>query len=210
MARCSAVVGLTGIASFVVAVLALHFLQPELSPLDEAMSYYVHGSQGWLIRVALVAVGFGSMALMIGVAQSAVGALRRFGASMLAVWSVGAIVGGVFAADPRGQWDKPPSVAGAIHGIAAVIAITALPIAATSLSYGFGESKPHDRNRNTAVLAAATAVAYIAFMCSLIPVMIRPGPPVLLGLSQRILFVVYLAWLGNVAIELLDTRRAKR
>jgi hypothetical protein len=89
-----------------------------------------------------------------------------------------------------------------------VIALTALPIAALLLSRKFsGDSTMRRRSGTAAWLAAATVITYIAFMCSLVPVMIRPGPPVLLGLSQRILFVAYLAWLSRVAIDLLDTRQ---
>jgi hypothetical membrane protein len=210
MTRVLAIFGLIGIACFIMAVLALHLLQPQLSPVNEAMSYYVHGPQGWLISFALVALGVGSLALTVSIALEAVGASARFGVLMVGVWGVGAVLGGVFAADPPGQWHKPPSVAGAIHGIAALIALTALPIGAVSLSYGSFVSTADDRSRAAAVFATATAVAYIAFMVSLLPVMIRPGPPVLLGFTQRILFVAYLAWLGNVAIEKLRARRAER
>jgi hypothetical protein len=48
---------LSGNGCFVVAVLALHLLQPELSPLNEAVSYYVHGAQGWLFTAGLLAWG---------------------------------------------------------------------------------------------------------------------------------------------------------
>jgi hypothetical protein len=51
-------------------------------------------------------------------------------------------------------------------------------------------------------LAVATAVSLIVFYASLMPVFIRPGPPILLGLSERILLGLYLVWLAAVAINL--------
>jgi hypothetical protein len=37
---------LVGVAAFVACVLVLHVLLPELVPLREAVSYYVHGKGG--------------------------------------------------------------------------------------------------------------------------------------------------------------------
>jgi hypothetical protein len=44
---------LAGLSCFVVAVVLLHWLQPNLDPFDEAVSYYVHGVGGWLLTVGL-------------------------------------------------------------------------------------------------------------------------------------------------------------
>lgn len=52
-----------GIGLFVATIGALHFLQPNLNPLDEAMSYYVHGSQGWLLTIGLIGLGIASLAI---------------------------------------------------------------------------------------------------------------------------------------------------
>ncbi len=42
----------------------------------------------------------------------------------------------------------------------------------------------------------------LTIFASLVPVFVRPGPPVLLGLSERILLAVYVVWLAAVAIHL--------
>ncbi|HEX2474801.1 MAG TPA: DUF998 domain-containing protein, partial [Lacipirellulaceae bacterium] len=100
-----------GIAIFTAAMIALHAFQPGLSPLDEAMSYYVHGRQGWLTTLGLVALGVGSSALTI--ALSIHGMQSFWGILLLAIWSIGALLGGIFSADPPGNWEKPPTVSGA-------------------------------------------------------------------------------------------------
>src|SRR5215813_5795620 len=61
---------LSGNGCFVAAVLALHLLQPELSPLNYAVSYYARGAQGWLFTAGLLAWGLGSAALFLGLARS--------------------------------------------------------------------------------------------------------------------------------------------
>ena len=58
-------------------------------------------------------------------------------------------------------------------------------------------------------LAVATAVSLVAFFASLVPVFIRPGPPILLGLSERILLGLYVVWLAAVAINLPASRDSR-
>jgi Protein of unknown function (DUF998) len=195
---------LLGNGCFTVIVLALHALQPELSPYNEAVSYYVHGAHGWLLTVGLLSWGFGSVALLLGLTRTVRTRVGNAGLWGLALWSVGVIFGGLFRADPPGQWDKPPSMAGLIHGNAALIAFIALPIAAFLLSRGIRRA-PEWRAVTGILyaLAITTAVSLIAFFASLLPVFISPGPPMLLGLTERILLIAYVAWLCVAAIGLL-------
>jgi Protein of unknown function (DUF998) len=202
---------LLGITLFVVTIVSLHFLQPELKPLDEAMSYYVHGSQGWLLTVGLIGLGIASLAITCALANTVGGPGARSGRWLLGVWSVGVLLGGFFSADPPGHWNEPPSLAGIVHGNAALLAFAAFPVAALLLGRGFR------RNRRwllaakvLSLLAVAAAISLIAFMASLMPVFIRPTPPVLLGLTERVLIVIYLAWLTLVAVTMLSIAQAAR
>jgi Protein of unknown function (DUF998) len=203
--------GLSGCVVFTVAVIALHVIQPELSPLRDAVSYYVHGSCGWLTTLGLIALGIGSLAITIAVARSVLGPYRQFGSAALAVWSLGALVAGVFPADPTGNWDQPPSTAGAIHGLAAVIAIVAFPLAAVALTRSV--SRDHRLQSMQGVsraVAAVVVMSFLAFMASLFPVFVTPGPPFMLGLTERVMLAAYVAWLAVVAIGLLRSLRIQR
>src|SRR5262245_19138827 len=91
---------LAGIGCFVASVLALHRLQPGLDPLDQAVSYYVHGPRGWLLIVGLIGLGLGSLALTVGVTPSEHGPSMRTERSFLALWSACVLLAGIFAADP--------------------------------------------------------------------------------------------------------------
>jgi hypothetical protein len=175
------------------------------------MSYYVHGAHGWLLTVALMSIGVSSLALTIGLATLIRGKLARLGLSLLAFWSIGTILGGTFPADPPGNWDKPPTVSGTIHGIAAIVAITAFPPAAVLISRSVRSSRVSGMDCLLTALAVASVASFIAFLGSLLPVFLRPGPPVLLGLTERILLAVCAAWLAAVAITLsrLNTRNSE-
>jgi hypothetical protein len=127
---------------------------------------------------------------------------------LLGVWGVGTLLGGVFPADPPGHWDEPPSLAGMIHGNAAILAFLALPVAAFCIARSFQQD---ERWRSNATLfwglAAAAGVSLVLFMASLVPVFVRPGPPVLLGWSERLLLIIDTAWLAAVGVWLLRNDR---
>jgi hypothetical protein len=195
---------LSAVACFAVSIAFLHWFQPDLDPLNEAISYYVHGSQGWLLTFGLLTLGLGSMALTIALASQPGGTNSRGGNWCLGIWSVGAIVGAVFSADPPGHWDKPPSISGSIHGLAAMVALTVFPFATLLWSRRFrSDARWAGLSFPLLLLATASAATLVTFLLSLVPVFVRPGPPVLLGLTERILFAVYISWLAVAAIGLL-------
>jgi hypothetical protein len=191
---------LCGIAVFVTATSTLHVLQPELSPRDEAVSYYVHGRGGWLLTTGLFGLGLGSLALVLGLARDGG---SRSGRWLLAVWTLGVLLGAAFRADPPGRWDEPPTASGLIHGNAAIVAFVALPVAALLLSRA-----PAERRSATRLLAMAAASSLALFAASLVPVFLRPGPPVLLGVSERMLLAFYAAWLAAAGMRLVRGRPA--
>jgi Protein of unknown function (DUF998) len=195
---------LSGNGCFVVAVLALHLLQPELSPLNEAVSYYVHGAQGWLFTAGLLAWGVGSAALLLGFARTIRIRAGNAGLLGLAVWSAGVLTSGLFRADLQGQWNNSPSVAGLIHENAARVSFIALPIAAFLLSHGLRRAPEWRRTASVLyLLALMIIVSLIVFFASLLPVSDSLRPPILFGLTERMLLAVYAAWLCAAAIGLL-------
>ena len=149
---------LSGNGCFAVAVLALHLLQPERSTLSEAVSFYVHGAQGWLFTAGMLAWGVGSAALVLGLARTIrirAGAAGLFG---LAVWSAGVLTSGFFRADPPGQWGNSPSAAALIHENAARVSFIALPIAALLLSHGLRRAPEWRRTADVLYLLAVAII----------------------------------------------------
>lgn len=191
---------LTGLFGFAAAVSALHLLAPSRSPLTEAVSYYAHDPHGEWLTVGLLALGLGSVALVraFRATLSAPGSgLVR--ASVL-TWGLCVTLGGILPADPPGHWSEPPSVAGAIHGAAALLGFLALPIGATV----FARTLDHDvrwrpASATLALLARLCVLAFALFVASLWPALGAERPPVLLGLTERLLLAAYVAWLGGCA-----------
>src|SRR5262245_26386593 len=199
---------LAGLAAFVTATVALHALQPSLSPRDEAVSYYMHGRGGAFLTAGLLALGLASIALVAALGDTVDGPGARIGRWLLGTWSLGVVLGALFPADPPGHWNEPPSIAGIIHGNAALIAFVALPIGALCLAGSFRrDPRWASRARLLRALALASAASLLLFFASLAPVFVRPGPPVLLGLSERVVLALYVAWLAAAAIALPHARR---
>jgi len=177
----------------------LHVLQPKLDPLDEALSYYVHGRGGWLLTVGLLSLALASLALKWSLRLGRISARVRRGWWCLWLWNAGLLLGALVAADPLGQWDRPPSISGMIHGLAAMVALVVFPIAAMLVSKGLRDNR--DAGSVLLLTLARLAVGSLAlFLASLVPVFVRPGPPILLGLTERVLFVCYAAWIAAAAI----------
>lgn len=42
----------------------MHLVQPDLSPADDAVSYYMNGRFGWVLGLGLIALGARSLALL--------------------------------------------------------------------------------------------------------------------------------------------------
>jgi uncharacterized protein DUF998 len=192
---------LSGNGLFAVAVVTLHLLQPELSPLNYAVSYYAHGAQGWLFTAGLLAWGIGSAALFLGLARTIRAAA---GLSALAVWSAGVLASGLFSADPPHQWDKPLSPTALIHENTARLSFIALPVAALLLSRGLGRAPEWRRTSGVLYLfAGLIMVSLIVFFVSLLPISDSLHPPIMFGLTERMLLAAYAAWLCAAAIGLL-------
>ena len=192
---------LVGTGVFVVTLVAMHVVQPELSPVDVAVSYYMNGRWGWVLGAGLIALGLGSISLAAAIRRAAPAAAGA-GFWLLAIWGTGAVLGGIFPPDPYGHWDRPPSFSGMAHGMSAMVAFVAFPPAAWLLSRRLSSNSPPGTRTWIALttLAAACAVSLIAFFACLAPVF-QNRAPYALGLVERVLIAAYVAWLVTAAVS---------
>lgn len=116
-------VALSGIGLFVVLVLSLHILQPDVNVLTVPVSEYVLGPWGWLMTVAFFSLALGSWATYRTVRYTASFAGWRLGSLLLNAWIGGVAVAGCFPTDAHTvalTWH------GVLHGAAATIAFFSL------------------------------------------------------------------------------------
>jgi hypothetical protein len=187
------------------AIVLMHVVQPDMDPADVAVSYYMNGRLGWVLGLGLVVLGIGSLALAAGIRALLGDARPRAGLWLFALWAIGAIIGGIFPPDPYGQWDRPPSVPGMIHGVAGIVAFLAFSPGAWLLSKAVSTWTANGAPaRMLAPLAGLSLLVLLLLFVCMAPVF-ADRPPFALGLVERVLLALNLGWIG-IASWIVATR----
>ncbi|MFF8598133.1 DUF998 domain-containing protein [Streptomyces sp. NPDC015232] len=195
-------VAFTLIGIGVLAMAAVETLNPGYDTVGETLSRYVHGTAGWLLPAALLAVGAASVVLAtrLGTGSRRAGRAGRAGRAAVTAWTVGILVAAVFPADPPGHRSRP-SLSELVHGNAAFLAFAALPTAAVLLRGTLAARRPGLRTALNA-LTAASIVSTVALAVFLVDVMDGGpslglgGAPTLVGLVERIVLAADFGWVA--------------
>jgi hypothetical membrane protein len=198
---------LGGLALPLIGFAVADLINPDWSPAEAMISYYVHAPRGgWLVPLGLLVMAVASGTLTWLAAAYTRG--DRAGLALLGVWAAGLLVAGVFPIDAPGQWDRPPTTAGTLHGVAALLAVATLPAAAVVLSRVWRRD-PRWRPvaGGLAVTAALSVVASALFMITFFDVMGGPSLAVgawstVTGLAERVMVWAYVGWLVVAAVGL--------
>lgn len=104
------------------ALVALHFLSPQLQPSWRMVSEYANGNHRWVLTVVFLTWALGSFALALALLPFGNGWIDVAGLLFLVLAGVGEAMGGLFDINHR------------LHGAAFAIGVPALPIAAILLT----------------------------------------------------------------------------
>ena len=143
-----------------------------------------------------------SALLFVALAPRASSSLDRVGQILLLAASVGLAMAARFPMDPEGTPRRDMSVSGKMHGIAFLVGVPALVLAASILSLSLARHGSHAAIP-LLLLTAAIWLSLIAMIA--IGAMVGPdqGPnpqvPWLFGWVNRLLMVAYSLWLMVVA-----------
>jgi hypothetical protein len=187
-----ATLAMAGIAYFVVIIVALHFLRPDLNPISRPTSEYAVGPYGFLMTTAFFSMSVASWALVIGLGQGLAPAARsRIGLGLLAVWAVGVLIAMLFPIDLDGA---PQTLAGTIHAISGPLTFLSLTVGVLLVSRRF----KHDEAwrpfyRSALLLSLLMLVEFVG-----VPLAMATGSG-LAGLAQRIFLVTFVTWFGLTA-----------
>ncbi|MET8993599.1 DUF998 domain-containing protein [Amycolatopsis sp. NPDC004169] len=205
-------IALGGIGLAVAISIDLHLrLSGQVSPVWQTLSEYVYGKLGTssaapLFSVMCLALSFGSVALLAGIAKA-----HRPGTTavcaLLGVWSAGLLVCGLVPVDPDGQ---ARSLAGQVHNLAALTAFVALPAATFVLTKKGRERCPWEPRRTTIRRLATASFTSVGVVLAGFVLTLVLGPArqdVTLGLFERLLFTVDVALLLTMVRPLLAVSR---
>ena len=198
-------------ALFILILVVLHFLKPDLSPLWRMISEYEIGRYGWMMRVAFFSWGASVLTLVIAIWTSLANVEGIIGRWWLVLLSIAMIGAGVFKTNPITE--NKPNPTNTIHTFCGSLVILTFPIAATLVT----TSLLHDalwlaaKGKMIPGLILVWLGMILFFASIIISRMIhhsagRNGPDIYLGWPNRFLVVAYNVWLilvGTSAIILL-------
>jgi hypothetical membrane protein len=165
-------------AYYVIAGIALHFLEPEYDPRFFPMSHYAWGAYGWLMTTTFFVLGLALFTVAMGLrTPDPSSTSTRIGLGWLMVGALFVCLAGVFRSFP-------------LHDVASAIALPSVSMAVLLLSWTFGRASGWDATSRAAVLLAAGMFA------ALLSVILDVGMP---GLQQRTFLLLLLLWLSLVA-----------
>jgi hypothetical membrane protein len=178
-----------GTCAFTVgAVGLLHFLQPDLSPFERAISEYVHGRFGFLMTATFYSQSVGSVALgAIAIRHSNARRRTLVGGVLFMVSAVGAAVAGVFPADLAVPYPETPG--GTVHAIAGLSRFLSLTVALPLLSSAL--VMKHQSQRATKSLVLLSRLFGLVFVVSIV-VLANNN---LFGVGQRTFIAILLIWM---------------
>ncbi len=193
-------IGFVGVALLVVTLVALPFLDPDLSIVDEYMSVYALGDYGWLLRLGEFAAGLGTIAIALGL-RATLASGKRVTASwvLIMVAGLGFLVADVFVTDPTGAYEAGlATISGAVHDLASLVQFLSLLIASWILRGVFA------RDNGYAYLARSQLWFAVLLTATFSLVWVAPAFGAV-GVAQRVLIAVMLTWLLVLAA---NVRRA--
>src|SRR5579863_3952744 len=96
-ARSAAFVATVGTGIFLVILVVLHVVRPDLDPSWRFISEYELGPHGWLMHVAFVSLAVGTASVAIAVVSQARSIAGYLGVTQLLISAAGMTLAGVFA-----------------------------------------------------------------------------------------------------------------
>ena len=190
-----ATVAIVGVAYFVVIIVVLHFLRPDLNPIRRPTSEYAVGPYGFLMTSAFFSMSLASFALVIGLHQGISQRARsQVGLGLLGIWGVGVLIAMTFPIDVEGA---PQTISGTIHGINGRLAFLSLTAGAIMVSRRFKQDERWRPFHRTAVLLSLVMLA--AFIATFVNLATGAG---FAGLGQRIFLAAFATWFFLTATRL--------
>jgi hypothetical protein len=133
--RLPGTLAVAGFATFILAVIVLHVVQPDKDPRHSWVSDYANGPGGWLMTIAFLGAATGLLGLSLGSSRCVQPSRPRTVAVVaFAIASLGTVASGLCASDPpRADGTTGYTTVGAIHdlagavsGLAAIVGLFAL------------------------------------------------------------------------------------
>lgn len=171
----------------IVLLAALHFLSPELDPSWRWVSEYALGDYGWVLALMFLTWALTSIALFFAIKSQICTMGGKIGLGFLLASAVGMSMGAIFDASHS------------LHGLAFIIGVPSLPIAAILISLSLVRDPAWISARRSILWTASLTWISLVLMFAAVFIGLSQsggefGPEVLVGWPNRLLVVAYCSW----------------
>ncbi|MGH9966322.1 MAG: DUF998 domain-containing protein [Pyrinomonadaceae bacterium] len=200
----AAYISFAAAAIFLVLLTVLHIIKPEFDPSWRFVSEYAIGRHGWVMVLAFLFLALSCLSSDIAI-RSQIGTTGgKIGLALLVVVAVALVAAGIFVADPITASKDELTTHGSLHGLAAMIGIPGLPIAAVLISRSLGRNEVWSSSRRLLLWTAhltwiSVLVMFVSMFIMLGQTQGKFGPNVLIGLPNRLVVLAYCVWLMVIA-----------
>ena len=202
----------TGTIVVAVIIVALHVIKPEFEPSWRFISEYAIGRHGWIMKLAFLIWSASCAALALALKAEVRTGAGKLGIAVLLIVAAALVPAGLFAQDPVTAKPDELTTSGSIHGLAAMIGIPGIPIAAMLISASLWRANPEWRPYRRPMMwaAHATWVSLTLMAIYLMWTVPRAGgftAEVWAGMMNRLVVASYLSWQLVMAYRLIKNRR---
>lgn len=179
---------------FAVALILLHGLRPDYTPIDHMISDYAVGRLGWIMTTAFVVLALGCLTLGLGMVLGGPKSFTgRAGIFFLWVTTIGLLVTATFPTDLE---TAPTTTTGNIHTASFLVNVLSIILCSLLFALSFFRSEEW---RSYRWAGSATATALIAAFIAQFLTLHRGAP---YGLTNRLFVTVLIFWLLATALRL--------
>ena len=191
-------ISLTMSAGALASLASLHILSPEFDPSRRVVSEYALGGYGWVLSLMFIAWALSSWALVFAIHSQ----VRTMGGRIGLVFLLTAGAGEALAAAFDVTWPG-------LHGLAGLLGVPTLPIAAMLISVSLGRTPPWAPARRWLLCTANLTGMSLALMAAAMFTLRRSiaGIQVPIGWPNRLLVAIYALWVMGVAWQAIRLRR---
>src|SRR5215218_9820964 len=200
-----------GAATFVVLLVALHFIKPEVDPSWHFISEYAIGDSGWIMEFAFLSLALSYVSLIVAIWSQLRTSAGRIGLALLLVSALGLTIAAVFTTDPITVSEDAVTTEGTLHSLGGTLGI-AMPFAAAFVGWKLARNPAWYSARRS--LLWVTGMALVAFVVSFVSLGIMVsqsggefGPDVPVGWANRLEMLAYCVWLMTVAWQAVKLSR---
>jgi hypothetical protein len=177
---------------------ALHLLSPEFDPSKRMVSEYALGSFSWVLSLMFLAWAFSCVTLFAAIKSQVRTRGGKIGLGLLLLSALGMAMAAFFDVNHN------------LHGVAALIGMPNLPIAAVLISVSLGRNSSWTMSRRSLIWTAIlTWVSLILMNVAIFTGFSQTGeanPGAWFGWANRFLILAYNIWLMTVAWRMAKTK----